>query len=364
MIRKKGHDLCGLQSPQAGVDFGVTVSSNAFYPECLPNRPTLVRAFVPGMEGKMPHVTCVREEPPTQIRTRFARYLNPVLAALRELGGSARPGEGYDWVARYLDVSETERAIQNKRGVSRFENDVAWARFYLVRAGLLDSSKWGVWSLTERGRTAGDLTDDQLQELMREVQSQAAALRMPAFRLPSTEEIEEQNQEEGAAPEEGVEPIGASGSYKERVLELMRQLPPSGFERLCQRILREAGFQQVKVTGRSGDGGIDGVGVLQINPFVSFKVLFQSKRYIGAVSAAQVRDFRGAMMGRADKGLIITTGSFTADAQTEAVRDGVPPIELVDGSGLVALLEQLELGLKPRRTYDVDLALFEEFQVS
>jgi restriction system protein len=154
-------------------------------------------------------------------------------------------------------------------------------------------------------------------------------------------------------------PVG--GGYRDQVLEIMRQLPPSGFEQLCQRIMRESGFQQVKVTGRSGDGGIDGVGVLQINPFVTFKVLFQSKRYAGPVSAAQVRDFRGAMMGRADKGLMITTGTFTADAQAEAVRDGVPPIELVDGQGLVSLLEQLELGLTPRRTFSVDPRFFDEF---
>lgn len=108
------------------------------------------------------------------------------------------------------------------------------------------------------------------------------------------------------------------------------------------------------MTGRSGDGGIDGVGILQVNPFVSFKVLFQCKRYVGSVTVAQIRDFRGAMMGRADKGIIITTGSFTAEARKEAVRDGVPPIELVDGEKLVDMLEQLELGLKARTTYEVD----------
>jgi restriction system protein len=126
--------------------------------------------------------------------------------------------------------------------------------------------------------------------------------------------------------------------------------------------LREAGFQQVKVTGRSGDGGIDGVGVLQLNPFVSFKVLFQAKRYQGSVGSGHIRDFRGAMMGRADKGMIITTGTFSVDAQDEAVRDGVPPIELVDGSGLVGLLEQYELGLRPRQTFEIDTAFFDEFR--
>jgi restriction system protein len=74
-----------------------------------------------------------------------------------------------------------------------------------------------------------------------------------------------------------------------------------------------------------------------------------------------VRDFRGAMAGRADKGIIITTGRFTQDAKNEAVRDGVPPIELVDGEKLVGMFEKLELGLSPRTVYDINLEFFKEF---
>ena len=142
-----------------------------------------------------------------------------------------------------------------------------------------------------------------------------------------------------------------------------RCLPPKGFEQLCQRLLRESGFDQVVVTGRSGDGGIDGIGVLKVNPFVAFKVLFQCKRYVGTVSSSEVRDFRGAMQGRADKGIILTTGKFSSDALKESVRDGVPPIELVDGERLIVLFETLELGLTPRTTYDIDLGFFAQFRV-
>lgn len=149
--------------------------------------------------------------------------------------------------------------------------------------------------------------------------------------------------------------------HRVTLMRLLRKLPPNGFERLCQLLLRESGFERVTVTGKSGDGGIDGIGILQMNPFVSFKVLFQCKRYSGAVSVSQVRDFRGAMMGRADKGIIMTTGTFTADANKEAVRDGVPPIELVDGDKLLDMFESLELGLKPRKAYDVDYEFFEKF---
>ncbi len=143
---------------------------------------------------------------------------------------------------------------------------------------------------------------------------------------------------------------------------MLRTLPAEGFERLSQRLLREAGFVQVVVTGRSGDGGIDGYGTLQVNPLVSFKVLFQCKRYTGSVSPSQVRDFRGAMSGRADKGIIITTGTFTAEARREASRDGVPPIELIDGEKLVEMFKDLEFGLRPVKTHEIDKTFFEEFQ--
>jgi len=291
------------------------------------------------------------------IRARFARYFNPVLDALRALGGSARPGEVCDWITERLGISEEERDKENPSGGSQFENDVAWVRLYLVRTGYLDSSRRGVWSLAEQGRNAQNLSDDQIAQIIRAAQALPAA--GPREAPPPTDAQIEQvviQQAERMAPED------VSRGYREQVLDILLSLPPQGFERLCQRLLRESGFQQVKVTGRSGDGGIDGIGILQLNPFVSFKVLFQCKRWAGSVGSAQVRDFRGAMMGRADKGLILTTGTFSADAQAEAVRDGVPPIELVDGQSLMSLLEQLELGLTPKRTYEIDPKFFDEFR--
>jgi restriction system protein len=126
---------------------------------------------------------------------------------------------------------------------------------------------------------------------------------------------------------------------------LTQQLSPQGFERLVQRVLRESGFVAVEVTGRTGDGGIDGKGIARINGFMSFHVLFQCKRYKGSVGASEIRDFRGAMVGRADKGLFITTGTFTTGAIKEATRDGAPPIDLVDGDELADKLKELSLGV-------------------
>ena len=167
---------------------------------------------------------------------------------------------------------------------------------------------------------------------------------------------------EAIAEEVAVASGEPSKDYSIEVLELMQALPPAGFEQLCQAILREAGFNEVVVTGRSSDQGIDGHGILQVNPLVSFRVLFQCKRYRNSVTPSQVRDFRGAMAGRADKGIISTTGTFTTEARREASRDGVPPIELIDGEKLVQMLETLELGLKPVRSFEVDHAYFAKFR--
>ena len=170
---------------------------------------------------------------------------------------------------------------------------------------------------------------------------------------------------DGDVLEEDLAPEGSDEKtmdYRADLLELLQSLKPDGFERFSQRLLRESGFQEVAVTGRSGDGGIDGIGILQVNSLVSFKVLFQCKRYKGVVTPSQVRDFRGAMQGRADKGVVITTGSFTSEAKKEAVRDGVPPIELIDGERLIHMLEDLKLGLVPVQTFRVDEKFFQEYR--
>jgi restriction system protein len=282
--------------------------------------------------------------------TKFLRYFGPLLDALRKLGGSGSPDEVVEQIATDMALSDDEQNEVVPSGGSRLKTNVAWARFYLVREGLLDSSKRGVWSLTEKGR-ATRLTVEQAGEIFSRWVKVFDEQRKS--RGDAEEPMAEQVAEGSGAP---------SKDYRAEALELLLALPPAGFERLSQRLLREAGFTQVAVTGQSGDGGIDGYGTLQINQLVSFKVLFQCKRYAKSVSPSQVRDFRGAMAGRADKGIIITTGTFTAEARREATRDGVPPIELIDGDKLISMLESLELGLRPVKTYELDHAFFAEFR--
>jgi restriction system protein len=286
---------------------------------------------------------------------QFVGMFGPVLRAVRDLGGSARPQEVYERVAESVGLTPEARSETTSSGVTRYENQIAWARFYLVRAGLLDSSKRGVWSLTEKGRESVGLSPAQAAELFRQVRKEMAEEDRKLGAVARTEVAEEAPAQDGAVTE------APASDYRVRVLEVLQALAPSGFERFCQRLLREAGFQNVVVTGRAGDGGIDGIGILQVNTLVSFKVLFQCKRYVKTVTPSQVRDFRGAMAGRADKGIILTTGAFTVDAKKEAVRDGVPPIELVDGEKLVSMLEELEIGLVPIKAFRVDEPFFLSF---
>ncbi len=280
---------------------------------------------------------------------QFVRYFGPLLEALRGLGGSAKADEAVDRVAADLKVSDDVLNETLPSGGSRFRNQVAWARFYLVREGLISSSKHGVWALTETGFKTSLTLEESRAVFLKWVKIFQNQRKHKDATEPEAEKVAEGT---GAT----------SKDYREEALELLLSLHPAGFERLSQRLLREAGFTQVVVTGQSGDGGIDGYGILQVNPLVSFKVLFQCKRYTKSVAPSQVRDFRGAMSGRADKGIIITTGTFTAEARREATRDGAPPIELIDGEKLIDMLERFELGLRPVTTYEIDGAFFNEFK--
>ena len=282
---------------------------------------------------------------------QFVRFLGPVLDALQQLGGSGRPDEVRSAIAKNLELTEAEQTEELAGGSQpRFNNQVHWARFYLAQAELLDSSTRGVWALTERGLTAIPMSDDEARRVFKKVAAANAKAKADKASISPVEPSSDQ-----------ADAILPSEDYRAEVTGRLQSLSAAGFERFCQRLLRESGFQEVTVTGKSGDGGIDGIGILQVNALVSFKVLFQCKRYAGSVAVAQVRDFRGAMMGRADKGIILTTGTFTSEARKEAIRDGAPQIELVDREKLIEMLEQLELGLKPRTTYEIDAGFFEGF---
>jgi restriction system protein len=285
-------------------------------------------------------------------KAQFVKWFGPVLDSLRDLGDSGRPREVSDRIANSLALPDEVLDQTLNSGASRFHNQVAWARQYLVWEGLLDSSKHGTWKLTEKGRDT-TLSEDEAREIFRKwVRIHAAKRKQKASGANVDEEGEEDPLEELQSPEQL------------SLIEVLRGLSPEGFEKVCRELLRESGFENVEITGGSADGGIDGFGTLEMNPFVSFKVLFQCKRYKegNSVSRAQVGDFRNAMIGRAEKGIIIATSSYTNAAVKEANREGAPQVELVDGAKLVEMFERVELGVKSRTVYDVDLAYFEQYR--
>jgi restriction system protein len=263
---------------------------------------------------------------------KYDDLFNPTLTALRNLGGSGSIEEIEEQVSILLNLSDEQITEIHRGNTSKFSYRLAWARNYLKRYGLLENSSRGVWSLTEQGLKTKKVDKEIVK---RKVVSEDRQQRLKE-KTKTKDTIDEPVEDEELQ----------KYSWQELLIEQLQAIAPSAFERLCQRLLRELGFQNVEVTGRSNDGGIDGKGILRIGGVLSFHVNFQSKRYKGSVSPSVVRDFRGAMVGRADKGLIITTGAFTREAKREASRDGAPPIDLMDGNELAEKLKELRLGIE------------------
>ena len=280
--------------------------------------------------------------------------MKPILDALRDIGGSGRAAQVKDQVAQKMGISDSERAQLNKSGKSKIDNLIEWARFYLAKSGFLDPRQRGIWTLTEKGISA-HLSSEQVKAVRADVDANLRKKRLQVESVrtvPPTVELEESESPEHL-------------DHREVLLSTIRNLPPTGFEHLCRYLLLKCGFEQVNVSGKTGDGGIDGSGTLRLNKVVSTTVLFQCKRYDGSVGAPVVRDFRGALVGRAEKGMIISTGTFTSAAESEARRDGAVPIELINGERLIELFEELEIGLtNPRKVFDVDDEFFQRFSAA
>ncbi|WP_291275885.1 restriction endonuclease [Flavobacterium sp.] len=263
---------------------------------------------------------------------KYDELFNPVLAALKKLGDSGSISEIEDQVSSILELTDHQLNDIHKGNTSKFTYRLAWARHYLKRFGLIENSSRGVWALTEEGIKTNVVDKDVVrkQVLLEDKQE-----RLNKDKVKKTESSS------GQEDNDEIQKI----SWQEQIIEELQLIPPASFEKLCQRLLRELGFQNVEVTGKTNDGGIDGKGMLRIGGVMSFHVIFQAKRYKGSISPSIVRDFRGAMIGRADKGLIITTGTFTREAKKEAQRDGAPPIDLIDGTDLAEKLKELKLGV-------------------
>jgi len=263
--------------------------------------------------------------------------LIPTLEALTALGGSGTIDEIYQTVIEQLKLPDDILEVQHTdTGQTEVEYRLAWSRTYLKKFGLLQNSSRGVWTLTKPIDPKSVRPKDVVQ-FVRELD------RSP--KANSGEDAQDARGTEEDAPDD----------WTAKMHKRLLALSPAAFERLVKRLLRESGFIQVEVTGQSGDGGIDGIGIARLSGFLSFHVLFQCKRYQGAVTPSQIRDFRGAMQGRTDKGLFITTGTFTREAVKEGTRDGAPPIDLIDGEQLIQRLKELGLGVRIKMVESIEI---------
>lgn len=272
----------------------------------------------------------------------FDELIIPTVSALIQLGGS---GSIEEINTKVFEITKLPDAIlQVPHGAEGTTNEVeyrlAWSRTYLKKYGLLENSSRGIWALT---KADVDIAQLDYLEIVRTVREQDKPNQVKVKTI--SDFIEHEINEEVEHTEE----------WKEKLLNVLYTITPGAFERLAQRLLRESGFFQVEVTGKSGDGGIDGKGIVRVSGLLSFHVIFQCKRYKGSVSPSQIRDFRGAMQGRADKGLVITTGSFTREAIKEATRDGAPPIDLIDGELLCDKMKELKLGVDTQLTESIEI---------
>ena len=270
----------------------------------------------------------------------FDELIVPTIKALLGLGGSGTIEEINERVYQIANIpDETLQILHGENGLqSEVDYRLAWSRTYLKKYGLLDNSARGIWALTKSDLNIDQIDSDQIVKTVREQHKQ----------------IEQKNKKEANEEVEITEKIEET-NWKEQLLNVLFDIPPEAFERLAQRLLRESGFIQVEVIGKIGDGGIDGKGIVRISDFLSFHVIFQCKRYKGSITPSQIRDFRGAMQGRADKGLFITTGTFTRDAIKEATRDGAPPIDLIDGELLCDKLKEFKLGVETELIESVEV---------
>jgi restriction system protein len=285
----------------------------------------------------------------------FVKWFGPLLDALRDLGGSAKPREIAEHIGDKFNIPDNVlNQRYEKSGQLKFPNQLAWSKQYLVWEKLIESSKHGVWTLTKQG---WDSKLDQKQahdiflkwvKIFQDLRENKPTQEKAVENIIETQEVVE--------PEE-------SQQIKPTLIEVLRTVSATGFEHLCGRLLREYNFEDIEITQRSHDGGIDGYATLKLNPFVSLSVFFQCKRYTGTVPTEKVQAFIGVMETNkrsVEKGLLITTGSFAKNA-IEIEKSNIK-LELIDGDKLVDMFEKVELGVIPKTIYEPDMTFFEQYR--
>jgi len=278
----------------------------------------------------------------------YSELINPTITALQNLGGSGNIDEIYNEVLALLNLPVNIIEIQHseKSSQSEIQYRLAWARTYLKIYGIIDNSSRGVWVILPQHK---DIKKVDIIDCINKVKSISKNKIDDTIILNNIN-----NDNEGFELPEEIKP------WKIKLLEILINMNPFSFERLTQHLLREIGFSEVKVTKKSGDGGIDGFGRFKINGIVSFKVAFQCKRYKGVVPTGDIRDFRGSLTTDVEKAIFITTGAFSTPAKEEAFAQGKVQIDLIDGEEFVNKLAEFGVGVKEVKNYAIDEAYFSQ----
>ncbi len=280
-----------------------------------------------------------------------AYYLPKIVVTLRELGGVAKTSMVRSAIVDQMIANgETIDETEISNGEPKYQTDMRFARMHLVNAGKLEPTEIsgrGIWQLTRAG---WDMPLDS---------ATAAALcgKTPANAFTQAQ-LQEPIQDE----------LPGVGLGDLEIRNLLLDLSDSGFERLCAAIMTANNAEAITVTGKAGDGGIDGTATFSVDSLalISFRVAWQCKKYApdNKVSPHEIREFRGALDHGFQHGVFFTTSSFTLKAEEEARRAGQVPIKLIGLTGLIKMLQAKELGLtkQPDGSYQVQYPYFEKFK--
>ncbi len=268
-------------------------------------------------------------------------------------------------VADELGLSPEQRAIKTSTGSPVIRNRVSWAHTYLKHAGLLSTTRRGVYRITERGlaalATGTKIDNDYLSQF-------------DSFRDFKTRPGGDKLVEKAAEPEQAdttpVEQIDAAIRRADRfladeLLGCLRQTDPYYFEQIVTDLLNVMGYGEATTTQRTSDGGIDVI--VNEDALGLSKIFAQAKRYgpDNKVNRKELQNFVGAMqLHNVNKGVFITTSSFNKTARS-ALQATQKSIVLIDGIELANLMIRYNLGVSVQQTYqlkrlDTDYFLIDE----
>ena len=269
----------------------------------------------------------------------YFQYIKPVVEVQKKLGGSAKSAKVLDLLINKVGYSKKPSSQPANPCPSKIGNEMQKVRKVLLYAGLLDSSQKGVWRLTKIGLST-DLSDINLyhlNELRKKAEKEYRENRKTKINTASLQSETMVNHKKS---------IGVREDRRRPLLDQLKMLSHADLKKVCQEVLRRSGFEDVNIVRESGENCLEGECIFQKNLFMLPDVMFQFKCVEESIKAEEIRDFRCAMRRRADKGIFMTIGSFTAEAKQEAQRDGVSPVVLIDGEKIVGMIEKFKIRLK------------------